>query len=401
VPKGVFEGMSTKHICPSCGSIEVSAFYEVQNIPVNSCTLLSTEQEALDFPRGDVVLGFCKSCGFISNVAFDPLKVIYSPKYEDQQSFSSTFNSFAQGLAERLVNKYQLHDKKILDIGCGKGDFLSLLCELGPNSGVGIDPAHIKGRVLSKASDRLEFIADYYSQRYANYKGDFVCCRHTLEHIPNVFEFVNQIRKSIGDRLDTVVFFEVPDVTRILIEQAFWDIYYEHCSYFSLGSLAKLFRRCNFKLTDLYRDFNDQYLIIEATPALQSSNKINMLEENVTKMASDVQYFFSHYNEKLSQWKDLIKRYNEAGKRIIVWGTGSKCVAFLTTLGIKDEVAYIVDINPFRHGKFIPGAGKKIMSPEFLKECKPDLTIVMNPVYCQEIKQTILGMNINTEVMTL
>jgi SAM-dependent methyltransferase len=393
--------MSNKHICSSCGSSEVSAFYEVRNIPVNSCILLPTEQEALDFPRGDVVLGFCKSCGFISNVAFNALKVIYSPKYEDQQSFSSTFNSFAQGLAERLVNKYLLHDKKILEIGCGKGDFLSLLCELGPNSGVGIDPAYIKGRVLSKASDRLEFIADYYSQRYGNYKGDFVCCRHTLEHIPNVFEFVNQIRKSIGDRLDTVVFFEVPDVTRILREQAFWDIYYEHCSYFSLGSLAKLFRRCRFELTDLYRDFNDQYLIIEARPALQLSNKINMLEENVAKMAIDVQYFASHCNEKLSQWRESIKRYKDSGKRIIVWGTGSKCVSFLTTLGIKDEVAYVVDINPFRQGKFIPGAGKEIMAPEFLKECKPDLILVMNPVYCQEIKQMILGLKINTEVMAI
>jgi hypothetical protein len=44
-------------------------------------------------------------------------------------------------------------------------------------------------------------------------------------------------------------------------------------------------------------------------------------------------------------------------------------VAFLTTLGVKDEVDYIVDINPFRHGKFIPDAGKEIMAPEFLKEC--------------------------------
>ena len=393
--------MSTKHICPSCGSSEISTFYKVENIPVNSCILLTTEQEALNFPRGDVVLGFCKSCGFISNVAFDPSQVNYSSVYEDQQSFSSTFNAFAQGLAKRLVDKYQLRNKTILEIGCGKGDFLALLCELGPNSGVGIDPAHIKGRVSSKASDRLMFIVDYYSPRYANYHGDFVCCRHTLEHIPNVFEFVNNVRQSIGNRSDTVVFFEIPDVTRVLREQAFWDIYYEHCSYFSLGSLARLFRHSRFEVTDLRKDFDDQYLLIEAKPVTEISNAIHRSEENVKQTAKDVKYFISHYNNKLRQWKDCLTQFHSIGKRVVVWGSGSKCVAFLTTLRVKDEVEYLVDINPFRHGKFIPGAGKEIMPPEFLKESKPDLTIVMNPIYCHEIKQMIRDMNVNSEVLAV
>ena len=391
--------MSTDYVCPNCGTYGMSIFYEARNVPVNSCLMMSTRRQALNFPRGDVVLGFCEACGFISNVAFDPLKVDYSSVYEDQQCFSSTFNALAQNLATRLIEKYNLHNKRILEIGCGKGDFLALLCELGHNYGVGIDPAYVNGRIQSNALDRLTFIRDYYSERYANYHGDLVCCRHTLEHIQNTAEFVNSVRRAIGNRLDTIVFFEVPDVTRVLRELAFWDIYYEHCSYFSLGSLARLFRSCQFEIVDLSRDFDDQYLLIEAKPVNQASDKVHELEESQRQTAKHVKYFATHCNDRLNQWKNRLQQIHADKRRVVVWGSGSKCVAFMTTLGVKDEIEYVIDINPYRHGKFIPSAGKKIMPPEFLKKYKPDVTIVMNPIYRREIRQLTKKLGIATKFM--
>ena len=355
----------------------------------------------MSFPRGDISLGFCEDCGFISNVAFEPSVRDYSPIYEDQQCFSSTFNVFAQNLAKRLVEKYDLHSKKILEIGCGKGDFLALLCELGNNSGVGIDPAYIKDRVRSRASDRLTFIRDYYSEQYANYHGDLICCRHTLEHIPNTAEFLSSVRRAIGNRLDTVVFFEVPDVTRVLRELAFWDIYYEHCSYFSPGALARLFRSCQFDIIDLSKDFDDQYILIEVKPVSQKAEKMHEMEESVKEMAKDVKYFATHCHVKLDQWKKrLIELYSD-GRRVVVWGSGSKCVSFMSTLGVRDEIAYVVDINPFRHGKYLPGIGKKVVSPEILRNYKPDVVIVMNRIYQHEICQMLDDMGLAPEVISV
>jgi SAM-dependent methyltransferase len=393
--------MTINHVCPTCGKNSMSIFYEVSNVPVNSCVLLPTRQQALDFPLGNVLLGFCRTCGFISNVAFDPSKVDYSSVYEDQQCFSSTFNTFAENVANRLIQKHNLHNKHVLEIGCGKGDFLALLCELGNNYGVGIDPAYIKGRIKSKASNDLKFIRDYYSERYANFNEDFICCRHTLEHIPNTAKFVNIVRQSISDHLDTTVFFEVPDTTRVLRELAFWDIYYEHCSYFTLGSLARLFRICKFEVTDLAKGFNDQYLLIEAKLVNQPSQKVHQLEERVDKTAKNVKHFSTHCRNKIINWKNRLHQIRADERRAVIWGSSSKCVAFMTTIGLKDEIEYVVDINPYRHGKFIPGAGKKIMPPEFLKEYKPDFTIVMNPIYCYEIEQMLKDMEVNTKVITV
>jgi SAM-dependent methyltransferase/Zn ribbon nucleic-acid-binding protein len=400
--KGAKKSMAiADYVCPSCGTQGMFLFYQAQDVPVNSCVLLSTQQQALDFPRGDIILGFCKTCGFISNVAFDPLNVDYSSVYEDQQCFSSTFNVFAKNLATRLIKKHHLYNKQILEIGCGKGDFLALLCEEGHNDGVGIDPAYVKGRIQSKASNDLTFIRDYYNERYADHHGDFICCRHTLEHIPNTAEFVKTVRNSISNRLDTIVFFEVPDTTRVLHELAFWDIYYEHCSYFTLGSLARLFRNCKFEVTDLAKDFDNQYLLIEAKPLSEPSDKVHKLEESVKETAEHVKYFSKHFHKKLDQWKNRLHKFHQQKKNAVIWGSGSKCVAFMTTLGVKDEIRHIIDINPHRHGKFIPGAGKEIMPPEFLKECKPDITIVMNPIYYHEITQMLNDMEVNTEVIAI
>ena len=388
-------------VCPSCGAQDMSIFYRASDVPVNSCLLLPTQQQALDFPRGDVALGFCEVCGFISNIAFDPAKVNYFSVYEDQQCFSPTFNTFAQNLATHLIEKYNLRNKYILEIGCGKGDFLALLCELGNNSGVGIDPAYVNNRIQSAVSDHLMFIRDYYSESYARYHGDLVCCRHTLEHIYNTAEFVGIVRRAIGNRLDTIVFFEVPDVTRILREIAFWDIYYEHCSYFSPGSLARLFRSCQFDIIDFSKDFDDQYILIEVKPVNRKTEKVHELEESVKEMAKDVNYFATHCREKLDQWKKRLNKLYADGRRAVVWGSGSKCVSFMTALGVKDEIEYVIDINPFRHGKYLPGIGKKVMPPEFLRNYKPDVVIVMNPIYYAEIRQRLDDMDLTTEVMSI
>ena len=393
--------ITTDYLCPNCGKKGMSIFYEVKNVPVNSCVLLSTQQQALDFPRGDVVLGFCKTCGFVSNLAFDPSKVDYESVYEDQQCFSSTFNAFAKNLVTNLIKKYNLHNKQIVEIGCGKGDFLALLCEQGHNGGVGIDPAYVKGRNQCEESTNLTFIRDFYSERYANIRGDFVCCRHTLEHIPNTLEFVDKVRKSIGKNYDTVAFFEVPDIVRVLHELAFWDIYYEHCSYFSPGSLARLFRSCKFEIINLHREFDDQYLLIEAKPVAQESKKMHKTEESLEELTEQIEHFSNNYRNELNMWKNRLRQLKEAAKRVAVWGSGSKCVSFITTLKVENEIGCVIDINPYRQGKFIPGTGKQIMPPEFLKTFNPDVTIVMNPAYRDEIKQMIDDLGISTQIISV
>jgi hypothetical protein len=386
--------------CPACRSVDVETFYEADRVPVHSCVLVSTREEALGFPTGQIRLSFCASCGFIFNSAFDPSLLDYSQDYEETQGFSPRFRAFAEELAGRLIHRFDLRDKQILEIGCGKGEFLVLLCEMGPNRGIGIDPSYIPERTKSAAADRITFIRDYYSEAHLGLAADLICCRHTLEHIPNVGSFVDLIRRGIADR-ETPVFFEVPDTHRVLRETAFWDVYHEHCSYFTVESLARLFRSGGFDISDLALGFDDQYLLMEARPGAGDLGGRLQGEDSVSELADEVERFRLNVGAAVGGWVDRLDRWREQGRRTVVWGSGSKGVAFLTTLKAKDQIDCVIDVNPYRQDKFMVETGHAIVAPESLTTSPPDVVIVMNPIYLSEIRGQLEDLGLRPEITSV
>ena len=224
----------------------------------------------------------------------------------------------------------------------------------------------------------------------------------TLEHIPRPFELVRTVRRSIGDARGTVVFFQVPEVRRVLRDLAFWDVYYEHCSYFSRSSLARLFAACGFEVTDVWTDYDDQYLMIEARPAQGDGPtplEGDAFEADAEGLAQDVAHFAAQAPARIRAWKEALRAMKRRGQRVVLWGGGSKAVAFLTTLDVGDEVAYAVDINPYKHGTFLAKTGHEVVGPQHLAKYRPDVVIVMNPVYRDEIGADLAQMDLRPELL--
>lgn len=387
--------------CPNCAGTGLRVFYELDGIPVHSCLLMPSRAEAIDYPRGDLRLAFCQACGFITNTAFDPSVHEYSQRYEETQGFSPTFNAFARSLAARYAREYPMQGRTVLEIGCGKGEFLALLCELSGASGIGIDPGYVPSRLQSPALSRIRFINDFYGRAYSHLEADFICCRHTLEHVAPTLQFMRDLRATIGRRRETVVLFEVPDVARELREGAFWDLYYEHCTYFSCGSLSRLFRMAGFEVTKLSLEYEGQYVILDAVPADGPTSPQLPLENDLVELAASVERFGSVCENVVAKWRETLAGAQAAHRRVVIWGSGSKGVAFLTTLAANREIAAAVDINPHRHGKFMPGTGHEIIPPESLRTIRPDLVIVMNPIYLPEICATLRDLGVHAEVVAL
>lgn len=380
-----FQDTTRELSCPGCGGALGAIFYETGPVPVHSCLMLEDVAEAMRFPTGTVRLAQCQLCGLVTNTDFDPIWSAYSPDYEDQQSFSPTFNSFAGELAQGLVERHGLHGKKVVEIGCSKGDFMALLCEAGAVDATGIDPSVLPGRVPAPARGRMRMIPEYYSEEHLHLPADLICHRHTLEHVQDVAGHLALLHAHAQRNPDCVVFIEVPCGQRVFEAAAFEDIYYEHASYFTPGSLARALRRAGFGVTRLWRDYGEQYLLAEARPN-GAEDRSFAIETDPASERILTARFREDVGRTIAGWRDVLEAEASRGRRIAVWGSGSKCVAFLHAIGRPGAIEAIVDINPHRAGRHAPRLPLPVSPPETLLRLPPDMIVVMNAAYLGEIR---------------
>ena len=114
--------------CWSCGGSSLTPIFSIDGIALSSLILMDSAEQAHSFPRGDLELVVCRSCGFIYNRLFRPEAVDYTMPYEESQAYSPRFREFEEELVDHLVTDYKLAGKDIFEIGCGKASFLETLC---------------------------------------------------------------------------------------------------------------------------------------------------------------------------------------------------------------------------------------------------------------------------------
>jgi hypothetical protein len=380
--------------CQACGAADLHSFYEVRGIPTQSCILFDDADAAQAYPSGDISLAVCVRCGFIQNTLFDVSLVDYSVPTEESQAYSPKFRNFSDGLIDDLMTRHHL--VTALEVGCGKGDFLIDLASRGIESATGIDPGFLPERVPDGDAE-VTFIRDWFDDRYTHLTGDVIIARHLLEHIPDVLSFTGLLIESARRTEGSFLFIELPDVRRVLDEGAFWDVYYEHCSYFTMGSLGRMLRALDLEVTRLELGFGDQYLLAEAMPPAGSTP--HPAEEGVDETLAAVESFSAEAMRLTQAWESRLQTLVDRGGRAAIWGGGSKAIAFLASL---DDIPFtVVDINPHKQGKFLPGSGLMVHSPSVLTAHPPDLVVVMNPIYRGEISDQLDKMGIATEVATV
>jgi hypothetical protein len=371
--------------CPLCGSLGMRVFYEISDVPASCNLLWESRDEAINCPKGDIKLAFCQFCTLVTNIALEPKMNQYGQRYEDSLFYSNHFQNFAKELASNLVQRYDLHGKNIVEIGGGKVDFLSLLNELGSNRGLRFDPLH------TKVEDKFLCVGN---------KADFVFSYCELEHMNYPRNFLVNLRRVLNYDSKTHFFFAVPNALKDFKEGNFTNIIYEHVSYFTIHSLFYLFSSCGFEVSEVSESKNEIFdsIYIDSMP------RSRRVKPELKPEAGEIKYYINSFAAKtistIEKCSDRVKQLLNKGKRVFLWGAGSRGVTLLNIL--KDpRIEYAVDINPRKQGKYVPGTGQKIVEPKFLLKHQPDYIILSNPAYEDEIRQIISNLKIKTEFILI
>lgn len=383
--------------CPVCASTSLNDFLFRGQVPVHQNLLMGGQAEAIAIPRGDLALVVCTSCGFIFNRAFDPGKIMYGEGYDNTQAHSPSFNEYLDELVRHMVSERGVRDCHVVEVGCGNGLFLRKLVtyEGAGNRGYGFDPSY--AGAASELDGRLTFATRYYDSECADTPADVIVCRHVIEHVPRPLGLLRDIKKALAHAPAARIFFETPCVEWILRNGVIWDFFYEHCSYFTAGSLAHAFEREGFEVESVRHVFGEQYLWLEAKLPVASSaaSTAEASQESPAGVSSESKRdggeiaglaatFARSAAASQGDWERKLRAL-AATEKVALWGAGAKGVTFANLIDPERRwIDCIVDLNPSKQGHHVPGTGHAIVSYQELKARGVTVAILMNPNYLKE-----------------
>ncbi len=387
--------------CPLCGALGGPSIHRVASLPVNSCLLADSADEARSLPRGELDLVACERCGHLRNRAFREELTQYTDRYEDSQAFSPTFLGYAKGLAADWVTRWDLVGGTVVEIGAGRGDFARLLAEAGVGRVIAMDPTLDLDRVGDDGSGRVHWLARRFDASSGLPDCDAVVFRHVLEHVSDPAQLLSALFHALQARPQVPVLVEVPDAGRILDEGAFWDVYYEHCAYFVPPTLRATFTCAGFEVRSVTSTYAGQYLLVAATASGRPGLALPPPDE-VDALTRRAGHFGQRVAGELARWGEVLQERQLRAEDVVLWGSGSKATAFLTlTRRDPSPISRVVDVNPHKQGRFVLGSGLPIVAPEALREHPCHLVIVMNPVYVPEITAQLRSMGVVADVLAL
>jgi hypothetical protein len=324
----------------------------------------------------NLVIKECANCGVIQNIN---KPVSYYKNVIRAAGFSETMKRFRFNQFNMIKKKYNLKNKKIIEIGSGPGDYLSILSKIFKNS-YGTENSALNYKIIKKKKLKIfNCYLDKSNKRIAKFKFDAFFIFSYLEHVPKFNVFLKAINNNLND--NSVGFIEVPNFEMILKKKLYSEFISDHIFYFTKATLKRSLEINGFDVVSIKSIWNNY--ILHAIVKKRSKTILKDKKKNFINMKKKIIKFLSKTDKENSA----------------VWGAGHQSLTILSQINHDKLFKYIVDSARFKQNKYAPGLKLKIVSPKSMYNDNIKAIVILAGAFSNEIYKNIKKNKKNIKIL--
>jgi len=321
----------------------------------------------------------CSGCGLVQ-LSSGP--VSYYREVIRATGFSSEMKTFRKKQFSDFLKKNSLKRKKIIEIGCGCGEYLSIMNQYGAKAyGIEYGANSVK-KCKEIGLDVSRGFVKNDSYRIKNAPFDAFFILSFLEHLPDPGLVLRGISNNLTD--DAVGMVEVPNFDMILKKNIFSEFMRDHLFYFSKDTLVTTLRTNGFEVLSCEAIWHDY--IISAIVKKRKKNNLSFFYNQEKKIKKEIENYISCFTDK----------------KVAIWGAGHQAFAIMSMFKLSKKIKYVIDSATFKQNKYTPATHIPIVSPEKINLDPVEAIIVMSGSYSDEVAKIIrekYGKNIKVSIL--
>jgi len=338
---------------------------EYHNMP-KAAQFLPDKDSLLTEKGVDLNVCQCSGCGLVQ-LSNEP--VPYYKEVIRAAAVSQEMKDFRDNQFKTFIKKHSLKEKKVIEIGCGRGEYLSILKNTGAIvSGLEYSEESVKQCIVNGLNVSQGFLeSSDYMINGAPFDGFFML--NFLEHLPEQNLVLSGIYNNLTDQ--AVGLLEVPNFNMILRKHLFSEFIGDHLFYFTKDTLTTTLNLNGFEVIDCSEIWNE-YII---SAVIRKRNRLNI--DDFQKHQANLKYELEKY---LSCFRS---------KNVAIWGAGHQALAIISLIDLSGKIKYVIDSAAFKQGKYTPATHIPIVSPDVLHSDPVEAVIIMAASYSDEVARTI------------
>ncbi|TGL19603.1 methyltransferase domain-containing protein [Leptospira bourretii] len=374
--------------CRHCESNLTLTLIDLGTSPPSNAYLTETKLHEPEkwFPLRVLV---CENCWLVQTEDFASANELFDSEYAYFSGYSSSWLEHSKNYVTQMISRFNLNkESHVVEIAANDGYLLQFV-KAHNIPCTGIEPTTSTANAARQKG--IEIVEDFFGVRLAEElvkkgkQADLTAANNVLAHVPDINDFVSGF--SLLLKPDGVATFEFPHLMQLVNQNQFDTIYHEHFSYLSFIAVNRIFSANGLNIFDVEElPTHGGSLRVFAQRSDTGKRVVSERVDELLKIENNLQMNSASYYQGLQLKAEKVKndllefliKAKKQGKKVAAYGAAAKGNTLLNFAGIRhDLISFVVDKNPSKQGKFLPGSRIPIVDEEVLESVKPDYVIIL------------------------